>query len=175
MNAAPASIPPSTPSSAAALRRILLLPGRRRLARGSLLLRSRGRRRGRLLPRGGLLRRRCLLDAAQRGLEVVKDEPDRRIGTRRRGDRSVALAHDEDAALPRRNLELRQWALTRPDVLCRNEELLGSSRQRVCAYGVPDRGPGDLALVVEDDGGPDLRRDLGQVGECLLGIHGPSV
>src|SRR5438128_10906705 len=98
MNAAPASSPPTTPRMAAALRRIGLLP--RRLSRRGLL------RRG-LLLRGGRLPRRRLpsdglgLDAAQRRLEVVEDEPDRRVRAGRSGDCGLVVSDDEDARLAR--------------------------------------------------------------------------
>src|SRR5438552_12141070 len=101
MSAAPATMPPRTPRIAAALRRIGLLLSRRRL-----LFRDRLRRGGGLARAGGLPFRRRGLDAPQRGLEVVEDEPDRRIGTRRRRDGRLALAHDEDAALAGCDLEL---------------------------------------------------------------------
>ena len=84
------------------LRRIRLL-SRRGLARRSLLL---GGARG-LLPRGRLPRRRRFrLDAAQRGLEVVEDEPDRRIAARRGQDGRGTVPDDEDTSLSRGHLEL---------------------------------------------------------------------
>src|SRR3954466_15643162 len=108
MNAAPISMPSATPRTADALRRIrLLVSRRRRLLRGRL--RSRLRRRLRL--GSGLrfwLRLRRRLDAAERVLEVVEDEPDGRRRRSRRGDRQLALARDEDTSLAGRDLELRQ-------------------------------------------------------------------
>src|SRR5919201_4901952 len=100
MNAAPARTPPATPSSAATLRRIGLLPARRRLFGGGRLLRRRR------LPRGRLPCCRFGGDRAQRALEVVEDEPDGGIRSGRRRDPCRPVRHDEDAALVRRSLEL---------------------------------------------------------------------
>src|SRR6266550_8850941 len=127
MNAAPASIPPTTPRSAAMLRRIRLLP-RRRLPRRSLLLGS-GRR---LLRCGGLrgcggllLRGGFRLHVAQGRLEVVEDEPGGRVAARGGRDDRLAGAHHEDAALAGRHLELRERALTRLDRVRGSEQPTG--------------------------------------------------
>src|SRR6266511_461948 len=90
MKAAPASMPPTTPRMAAALRRILLLPRRGGLARGGLLLRAGSR--GRLLPRSRLACR-CGLETSQRRLEVVEDEPHGR-----RSDRGARLLRPQVGA-----------------------------------------------------------------------------
>src|ERR1700675_1361468 len=124
MNAAPASIPPTIPRSAAMLRRIWLLL-RRRLTRGSLLLR--GRRRllalGRWLLRGCRLRRG--VDRAQGRLEVVEDEAGGWVAAGGRRDDRLAGANDEDAALAGRDLELRQRALAGLDLVGRGEKPAG--------------------------------------------------
>src|SRR4051794_36605150 len=53
-------------------------------------------------------RARRAIERVERRLEVVEDEPHRRIGGRG-GEQHVALvAHDEDAALAGRQLDLRQ-------------------------------------------------------------------
>src|SRR6266511_3431390 len=120
MKAAPASMPPTTPRMAAALRRILLLPRRGGLARGGLLLRAGSR--GRLLPRSRLACR-CGLETSQRRLEVVEDEAHGRIAGRRRGDARLPFAHDEHAALAGGDLELRERALTGLDPVGRGPHL----------------------------------------------------
>src|SRR3954465_680984 len=158
MNAAPASMPATPPRMSAALRRIgLLLPRsgllrRRRLSPGTCLLR-RGRARTLASRRGRFRLRPRGLDAAERRLEVVEDEADRRIGAGRGGDRRFALADDEDAALPCRDLELRQRRSTRLQLLRRREQLRCGSCK---GLAVGKRRAGDLALVVEDDGSLDL-------------------
>src|SRR5436309_10355537 len=163
MNAAPASIPPATPRIAAALRRIGLLPPRRRLLRGL----------PRRLRRGGLLRRsrslprrtrRLRRDRAKGALEVVENEADRRVRERGGGDPNLPLRDDEHAPLMRGRLELDQRpAVTALELLCLLEEALRSLRERVGAGLVQGRRR-DLARVVEHDRSLDLRRDLGQVG-----------
>src|SRR2546421_568487 len=111
MKAAPATIPPTIPRMAAALRRIRLLACRRLARRRSGLLRSRrllGRRGllgGRPLLRGGASRFprgplpwsayadrplrglafRLLLEVPQGALQVVEDEAHGRVDPRRRG------------------------------------------------------------------------------------------
>jgi hypothetical protein len=57
------------------------------------------------------------------------------------------------------------------DRLGRSKETLGRARQPAGPLCVRERGAGDLAGVVEDDRNLDLGGDLGQVGECLLGVH----
>src|SRR6266480_4886077 len=177
MNAAPASIPPTTPRSAAMLRRIRLLP-RRRLARRRLLLGGGSRllRCGGLRGSGGLLLRRGLrLHVAQGRLEVVEDESGGRVAACRGRDDRFAGTHHEDAAFAGRHLELRQRALSRLDRLRGGEEPTGRLGELIRAGRIPERGRGDLPRVVEHDRGLDLRGDLGQVGECLLGVHlGPK-
>src|SRR6266567_3665754 len=146
MNAAPASIPPTTPRSAAMLRRIGLLP-RCRLARRCLLLR--GARR--LLGCGRLPRRDCLLlrlglwlHVAQGRLEVVEDEPGRRIVARRRRDDGLAVPHHEDTALAGRDLELCQRAFSGLQLFGAGEEPPGCLRELVSPRRFPERGGGDL-------------------------------
>src|SRR6266568_4518140 len=173
MNAAPASIPPTTPRSAATLRRIRLLPGRRLACRRLLLCRG-----GRLLGCGGLLRRDgfllrrgLLLHVAQSRLEVVEDEPGGRIAARRGRDDRLAVPHHEDAAFAGRHLELRQRALSLFDALRGGKQPSGSLGDLVGTPRISEGRRGDLPRVVEHDRGLDLRGDLGQVGECLLGVH----
>src|SRR6266511_3180404 len=151
MKAAPASMPPTTPRMAAALRRILLLPRRGGLARGGLLLRAGSR--GRLLPRSRLACR-CGLETSQRRLEVVEDEPHGRIAGRRRGDARLPFAHDEHAALAGGDLELRERALTGLDPVGRGQQLSRGPGQRVRPARVRERRPRHLAFVV--DRGPHL-------------------
>src|SRR5947208_13295721 len=104
-------MPPRTPTIAAALRRIRLLLSRRGpLPCSRLGLRGGG---GLAARRGRLLRRWTLLDAAQSRLEVVEDEPDGRVGGGGRRNVRLALAHDEDAALAGRDLQLRQRRIAR--------------------------------------------------------------
>src|SRR2546429_5261655 len=108
MNAAPASMPPTIPRSAAMLRRIGFLP-RSRFARRRLLLRgARGLLACGRLPRGGrsLLRRGFRLHGAQGRLEVVEDEPGGRIVAGGGRDYGLAVAHQGETALAGRNLEL---------------------------------------------------------------------
>src|SRR6478752_10087444 len=175
MNAAPASIPPATPRAAAMLRRIRLLP-RCRLARSCLLLG--GRSGGRLL-RGGrrlLLRRGTLrgrLYASESRLQVVEDEPRRRISAGRRGDGRLAVADDEDAAVARGDLELREHTVAGLESLGCGEQRACRLRELIRPTALGERRTGDLALVAEDHSGLDLGGDLGQVGECLLGVHAP--
>src|SRR3954449_11338740 len=61
-----------------------------------------------VLCRAIVLRRRLLAGGqrAQAALEVVEDEPDRRLRGRGGDDRPRAVADDEHASLPRRGLEL---------------------------------------------------------------------
>src|ERR687887_44185 len=102
MNAAPASIPPTMPRIAAALRRIRLLP-RRSLSLGLL---------------------RLDFEVPERALQVVEDEPHRWVDASRRGDPGRALPHDEDASLLGRRLELRQLgAVPGLDTLSDREQL----------------------------------------------------
>src|SRR6266566_3645539 len=158
MNAAPASIPPTTPRSAAMLRRIRLLP-RRRLARRRLLLGGGSRllRCGGLRGSGGLLLRRGLrLHVAQGRLEVVEDESGGRVAACRGRDDRFAGTHHEDAAFAGRHLELRQRALSRLDRLRGGEEPTGRLGELIRAGRIPERGRGDLPRVVEHDRGLDL-------------------
>src|SRR5438552_13763839 len=132
-------MPPRTPRIAAALRRIRLLLSRRRLL-------PRG---GSGLPwRGRFPFRRRLLDAPQRGFEVVEDQADRRIRTRRRGDARLALTDDEHTALAGRDLQLGQPGVAGLELFGSGEQLGGRSGQNV---SVPARRAGHLALLVEDD------------------------
>ena len=61
-------------------------------------------------PAWSAFRLRLLLvgDAAQTALQVVEDEPDRRLGGRGRGDRPLLVADDEDTPLGGCDLELGQ-------------------------------------------------------------------
>src|SRR6266511_785655 len=145
MKAAPASMPPTTPRMAAALRRILLLPRRGGLARGGLLLRAGSR--GRLLPRSRLACR-CGLETSQRRLEVVEDEPHGRIAGRRLGDARLPFAHDEHAALAGGDLELRERALTGLDPVGRGQQLSRGPGQRVGPARVRERRPRHLAAMI---------------------------
>src|SRR5438132_9571618 len=74
-----------------------------------------------LLCRPPRTRLRLLLarGAAQAALQVVEDEPDRRLGARRRRDHPPLVADDEDAAFRRRRLELRERAPVVPAHLLR--------------------------------------------------------
>src|SRR3954470_9459047 len=84
---------------------------------------------------------------AKRALQVVEDEADRRLGTGRRGDRALALADDEDAAVERRRLELRPRARVpggRP--LGGGEQRRGGLAEPLA--GLPGRGD-DGARAVE--------------------------
>src|SRR3954447_5377444 len=157
MNAAPASMPPATPRAAAMLRRIRLFP-RRRLAGSRLLL---GGRSGGLLLRGGrrlLLCRRTLrggLDASERRLQVVEDEPGGRISAGRRGDGRLAVANDEDAPFSRGDLELHEQTFAALDSIGRGEQGDCRLRKLVRPALLGERRTGDIALVVEDHGGLD--------------------
>src|SRR5436190_6236799 len=162
MKAAPASMPPTTPRAAAALRRIGLLPPRR-----GLLLRACRLRRGPSFPRRRFRLRR---DRAESALQIVEHKPDRRLGGRRGSNPRRTVGDEEDAALLRRGLELDELALARLDLPGRAEESPGARGERAGARVVERRG-GDLPGLVEHDGGLDLRRDLGQVGEGLLRVH----
>src|SRR5947209_14779615 len=103
MNAAPASRPPTTPRRAAALRRIALLPPcSRLLLRGLGRFLAGGRLPGRWLALG------LCRELAERALQVVEDEPHGRFRPCRRRDSRLALAHEEDAAVERRDLELHE-------------------------------------------------------------------
>src|SRR6478609_6695288 len=157
MNAAPASIPPATPRAAAMLRRIRLLP-RCRLPCSCLLLGGRSggrllRGRRRLLLRGRTLRGG--LHASESRLQVVEDEPGRRISAGRRGDGRLAVADDEDAAFARGDLELCEHTLAGLDSLGCGEQRACRLRQLIRPAAVDERRTGDLALLVEDHGGLD--------------------
>src|SRR5437588_6326847 len=167
MNAAPVTIPPTTPRMAAALRRIGFLLARRALLRSRRRLLGRRRRLfGRRLP-GGTLRG----DRAQGALEVVEDESHGRIGSGRRRDPRRPIGNHEDAAFVRRGLELDQRvAAPDPDLLRLLEEAPGTGGQRPGAAFLQGCC-GHLALIVEHDRGLDLRGDLGQIGESLLRVH----
>src|SRR5207245_1292242 len=173
MNAAPASMPPATPSSAAALRRIQLLPRRSSLPRRGCLL---GRCR---LLRRSFLRRRLPLgfgqDLTQGALEVVENKPDSGLRRGRRCDPRLALADDEDTAFQRRDLQLAQWAVAGGDAVRQFQEIRGGAGELRRPSRIVERGARDLALVVEDNGGLNLRGDLRQVGERLLRVHGESI
>src|SRR5262245_16680857 len=135
MNAAPTSIPVATPTIAAALRRIRLLPRTRRgrlLRGGGGLL---GGRRLRARPRLGL-------HAPQRRLQVVEDEADGRRGACRRRDRQLRIAYDEDAAVTGRDLQLRERRIARPDLLRGGKQVGCGLRERVAGR---QRRAGDLA------------------------------
>src|SRR5438093_5421520 len=159
MKAAPASNPPNTPRMTATLRRIGFLP-RRPLPGGSLLRRRLLSRSGRL-PGGGLARSRLWLQASQRRLEVVEDEPDRRVLPRRGRNRGLLVADDEDAAFRSCDLELGQRALARLELLRAGKQLCSRLGQHFGAGRVCQRRARDLSLAVEDDRGLDLRGDLG--------------
>src|SRR6266704_6195531 len=63
----------------------------------------------RLAPRGrAFLRRGRSVEVPQAALEVVEDEPDRRLRLRRRRDQAIAVPDDEDAPALERDLELRE-------------------------------------------------------------------
>src|SRR5918994_5996098 len=67
-------------------------------------------RRGFLL-RGSPALLRLLAGGAKRRPQVVEDEPCRRLRRRDGGERLLRLAHDEDAAVLRRDFELGQLRL----------------------------------------------------------------
>src|SRR4051812_14962691 len=64
-----------------------------------------------LLSTRSLRLRRLGVGIPQGALQVVEDETDRRRRARRRSDPPRVVAHDEDAAIGRRGLELRDRAL----------------------------------------------------------------
>src|SRR4051794_37536472 len=136
--------------------RIGLLRFRRRLALGRLaFLRSRG------------------LELAQAALQVVEDEPDRRLRRRRRRDQTIAVPNDEDTSGLQRDLELSELAAIRPVAL-----LLGLRQQRLgllChpfrALVVGQRGADDFTAAFEDNRSADLRRDLAETVEGGGGVH----
>src|SRR5438876_12145750 len=167
MKAAPATMPPTMPRSAAALRRIRLLLSRRRLLRRGP--RRRGFLRGRrAFPSLGL---RLGGDRAQGALQVVEDEADGRLGRGRGCDPRLRVGDDEHAAFLRRRLELDQRSsVAGLDLLRLAQEPHGSIREGAGAALV-ERGSRNLPGLVEDDRGLDLRRDLRQIGESLLRVH----
>ena len=63
-------------------------------------------------------------------------------------------------------------ALPRLDLLGGGKQASGSLRQLGRPARVAERRAGNPTRVVEDDSGLDLRGDLGEVGESLLGVHG---
>src|SRR5919197_3041363 len=71
--------------------------------------------------------RAAVVDAAQAALQVVEDEPDRRLRPRGRDDAARAVTDDEDAPRQRRHLQLGQLALARAQRLCGREELAGAA------------------------------------------------
>jgi hypothetical protein len=108
----------------------------------------------------------------QTGPEVVEDEPGRRRSAGDGDDAAAVVLRDEDAPLPQSRLQLGESAagalraLTRggQQVDCRPREPLAARRIGGCCGDQRTR-------LVEQDGGFDLGRDLGQVGEGGRGIH----
>jgi hypothetical protein len=111
------------------------------------------------------------LHAPKRRLQVVEDEADGGIAPGRGRDRRLSLADDEHAALPGGDLELRQGTVSGLDLLGRRQQLRRRLRELAGAARVSERRACDLARLVEDDRGLDLRGDLGQIGQCLLCVH----
>ena len=52
------------------------------------------------------------------------------------------------------------------------DELGRGARELLAAAGLGERRGDNGAIGIREDRRLDLRRDLGQVGECLGGIHG---
>src|SRR5205823_14555219 len=125
-------------------------------------------------PRLGLrlrLRRGLLTEAAQAALEVVEDEPDRRLLARRRRDHAVAVRDHKNAPAAQRDVELDELqAFLGPMLLGRAQELERRLRQPAGALVVDRRGD-DRPLAIEDDSRLDLGRDLRQVPERLGRRH----
>ena len=110
-------------------------------------------------------------ERAQAALQVVEDEADGRLGRGGRGDRALAVADEEHAALAASRPRAAWTGVAAGRAADRREQLLRAPsrsprRVRPRAWSASDR-----AVRVEHDGGLDLRRDLGQVGEaCAASI-----
>src|SRR5919197_228381 len=144
MNDATASAKPTRAPSPSSLRTVVVLPRRAALRLRPRLLRACGR-------------------SAQTALQVVEDEPDGRLGRRRRGDQPAVVADDEDAPLGSRDLDLvRRGGAAKPGRGV--EQLARRADERLRARLVREGGGADVAVLAEERGGLDLRRDLGEIG-----------
>src|SRR5260221_11516729 len=127
----------------------------------------------RLLSTWSLRLWRVGLGVPEAALEVVEDEPDRRSRPGRRGDPPRAVADDEDAAIRRRRLELRDRALGAEPARAL-EQLRRGPRDALGGLLAPERRAEHGTVFAEEHRRLDLGRDLGQIGEGLSCIHGQA-
>src|SRR5437660_2368920 len=119
-----------------------------------------GSRRGLALRRSSLLGRRGRrFELAQAALQVVEDEPYRRLRRGRRRDQPVAVPDDEDAAALEGDLELRElvaavgWTAL---LLGFRQQLLGFLCHSLCTLLIRQRGADDLTAALEDHSSANL-------------------
>src|SRR5437763_158623 len=147
-------VPSRTPVRTLRPRIAVTFPRRLRLRLGLRLRRS-GRRALGLRLRlglGGRALRLCrCAQLAEAALEVVEDEPDRRLRRRRRCDQRLAVADDEDAAALERDLELCELS-ARVAGLPRVEELARLPSDLAGARLVAQGRAEDFPAPVEDHG-----------------------
>ena len=102
----------------------------------------------------------------------MEDETGRRLGTGHRNDAVAVFTRDEDASVPERGLELRERPPRALGALVRGRKKIDRGpREPLATSGVGERRCEHGSRLVEEDGGLDLRRNLGQVGEGGRGIH----
>src|SRR5581483_7601216 len=86
-------------------------------------------------------------------------------------DPAAVGADDEDAALGRRGFELRHGAAVAAEARRALEQLERAARQLRRGALVRERGAFHRPVLGEQDGRLDLRRDLGEVRQCLDRVH----